>query len=34
MDRLRAMSVFVAVAEAGGFAPAGRRMGSSPPSVT
>lgn len=34
MDRLRSMSVFVGVAETGGFAPAARRLGMSPPSVT
>lgn len=34
MDRLQTMSVFVGVAEEGGFAPAGRRLNMSPPSVT
>lgn len=34
MDRLREMEVFVAVAGAGGFAKAGRRLGMSPPAVT
>lgn len=34
MDRLRAMSAFVAVAEAEGFAAAARRAGMSPPAVT
>lgn len=34
MDRLREMEVFVAVAVAGGFARAGRRLGLSPPAVT
>lgn len=34
MDRLQTMSVFVAVAEETGFAPAARRLGLSPPSVT
>ena len=34
MDRLRAMEVFVAVAEAGSFAAAGIRLGMSPPAVT
>ena len=34
MDRLRALSVFVAVAETSGFAAAGRKLGMSPPSVT
>ena len=34
MDRLRTMSVFVAVAEEAGFAPAARRLNMSPPSVT
>lgn len=34
MDRLQAMSVFVAVAEEGGFAAAARRLSMSPPSVT
>lgn len=34
MDRFKALSVFVAVAEEGGFAPAGRRLGLSAPSVT
>ncbi len=34
MDHLRALSVFVAVAEEAGFAPAGRRLGMSPPTVT
>ncbi|WP_425403148.1 LysR family transcriptional regulator [Hwanghaeella sp.] len=34
MDRLQTMSVFVAVAEEGGFAPAARRLSISPPSVT
>ena len=33
-DRLDAMSVFVAVAEAAGFAPAARRLNLSPPAVT
>ena len=34
MDRLHAMATFVAVAEEAGFAPAARRLGLSPPSVT
>lgn len=34
MDRLEAMSVFVAVADLRGFAPASRRMGLSPSAVT
>jgi len=34
MDRLHAMGVFVAVAEAEGFAAAGRRLDMSPPAVT
>ena len=34
MDRLQTMSVFVAVAEEAGFAPAARRLNTSPPSVT
>ena len=34
MDRLDAMRVFVAVAEAGGFAPAARELRLSPPAVT
>lgn len=34
MDRLRTLSVFVAVAEEAGFAPAARRLNMSPPSVT
>jgi DNA-binding transcriptional LysR family regulator len=34
MDRLETLRVFVAVAEAGGFAPAARRLGLSPPAVT
>lgn len=34
MDRLQTMAVFVGVAEEGGFAPAGRRLNLSPPSVT
>src|ERR671933_2300315 len=34
LDRLRAMEVFVAVTEAGGFAAAGARLGMSPPAVT
>ncbi len=34
MDRLLTMSVFVAVADEGGFAPAARRLGLSPPSMT
>jgi len=34
MDRLDSMRVFVAIAEAGGFAPAARRLGLSPPAVT
>lgn len=34
MDRLQRMSVFVAVAEAQGFAAAARRLGLSPPAVT
>lgn len=34
MDRLHLMSVFVAVVEAGGFAPAARRLRMSPPAVT
>ena len=34
MDRLQAMSVFVAVAEEVGFAPAARRLFMSPPTVT
>lgn len=34
MDRLHTMSVFVAVAEESGFAPAARRLNLSPPAVT
>ncbi|MGL4961152.1 MAG: LysR family transcriptional regulator [Inquilinus sp.] len=34
MDRLDSMRIFVAVAEAGGFAPAARRLVLSPPAVT
>ncbi len=34
MDRLQAMEVLVAVADAGSFAAAGRRLGLSPPAVT
>lgn len=34
MDRLRAMRIFVAVAEQEGFADAARRLGTSPPAVT
>lgn len=34
MDRFQAMSVFAKVAEAGGFAGAGRQLNMSPPSVT
>jgi len=34
MDRLQTMSVFVAVAEEAGFAPAARRLNISPPSIT
>ncbi|WP_134500652.1 LysR family transcriptional regulator [Microvirga pakistanensis] len=34
MDRLQAMTVFVAVAEEEGFAPAARRLAMSPPAVT
>jgi DNA-binding transcriptional LysR family regulator len=34
MDRLQSMTVFVSVAEEGGFAPAARRLNMSPPSVT
>lgn len=34
MDRFEAMRVFVAVAQEGGFAAAGRRLGLSPPGVT
>src|SRR5690349_17909289 len=34
MDRLDGMRTFVAVAEAQGFAAAGRRLGMSPPAVT
>ncbi|MCB1382992.1 MAG: LysR family transcriptional regulator [Notoacmeibacter sp.] len=34
MDRLLTMSVFVAVAEEGGFTPAARRLNMSPPTVT
>lgn len=34
MDRLQTMSVFVGIAEAGGFAPAARRLKMSPPAVT
>lgn len=34
MDRLQSMVVFVAVADAAGFAPAARRLGMSPPAVT
>ncbi|MBO0751581.1 MAG: LysR family transcriptional regulator [Bradyrhizobiaceae bacterium] len=34
MDRLRAMSAFVAVAEAEGFAAAAKRAGMSPPAIT
>jgi DNA-binding transcriptional LysR family regulator len=34
VDRLRAMEVFVAVADAGGFAAAGARLRMSPPAVT
>lgn len=34
MDRIQTMSIFVAVAEEAGFAPAARRLGLSPPSIT
>lgn len=34
MDRFRSLQVLVAVAEAGGFAPAAKRLGLSPPAVT
>lgn len=34
MDQLQTMSVFVGVAEEGGFAPASRRLNMSPPTVT
>ena len=34
MDRLEAMQTFVAVADLGGFAPAARKLGLSPPAVT
>ena len=34
MDRLEGMRIFVAVAEARGFAPAARVLGMSPPAVT
>ncbi|MBI1393379.1 MAG: LysR family transcriptional regulator [Alphaproteobacteria bacterium] len=34
MDRLRALETFIAVADGGGFAAAGRSLGMSPPSVT
>lgn len=34
MDRLETMRVFTAVAEEGGFAPAARKLGLSPPAVT
>jgi len=34
VDRLQTMTVFVGVAEEGGFAPAARRLNMSPPSVT
>lgn len=34
MDRLTALETFVAVVERGGFAPAGRHLGLSPPAVT
>jgi DNA-binding transcriptional LysR family regulator len=34
MDRLQTMSVFVAVAERSGFAPAARQLNMSPPSIT
>jgi DNA-binding transcriptional LysR family regulator len=34
MDRIEAMTVFVAVADAGGFAAAARRLGKSPASIT
>ena len=34
MDRLEAMSIFVAVVEAGSLAAAARRLGRSPASVT
>ena len=34
MDRLQSMAVYVAVAEAGGFAAAARRLKVSPPSTT
>lgn len=34
MDRIRALELFVAVAEAGSFAAGGRQLGLSPPSVT
>lgn len=34
MDRLDSMRIFIAVAEAGGFAPAARRLALSPPAVT
>jgi len=34
MDRLQSLEIFVTVARLGGFAPAARRLGISPPSVT
>lgn len=34
MDRVQTMSIFVAVAEEAGFAPAARKLGLSPPSIT
>ena len=34
MDKLKSMSIFVAVAEEEGFAPAARRLNMSPPSIT
>ena len=34
MDKISGMRVFIAVAEAGGFAPAARQLGLSPPAVT
>ena len=34
MDKLEGMRIFVAVADARGFAPAARQLGLSPPAVT